>query len=184
MSRLGTLLYDLGEMKDKTGLLRSERIKNAIAAVSLIFMLATFIVAMDPGPFLGLGYVGVFVFSLFGSGIFIVPLVSRYLNIVVVAIVASLAMAINDVVGWYVGKRGHVVFPRSRRVLRAELTLHKYGPYALIFFSFLPLPYDFFGVIAGYLEFPFWRFVIPTFVGRLIRFLLIGAGVIAIWGIY
>lgn len=163
-------------------IVRTEKFRKITAFLALMFMILTFVISLDPRPFLNLGYFGIFVFSIFGSGIFLVPVISRYLNVFVIAFIVSLGMAINDLVSWYLGKRGDIVFPRSKRVIRAEKTLHKYGPYGLLFFSFIPLPYDFFGVIAGYMEFPFWRFVIPTFLGRFLRFLILGTGSIAIFG--
>lgn len=166
-----------------SNIVKSKRFRGITTFLAVVFMFATFVLTLDPRPFVKFGYLGAFVFSLFGTGIIIVPVLARYMNLALLSLLVALGMAINDTVGWYVGRRGDVVFPRSKRVIRAEETLHKYGPYGLVLFAFMPLPYDFFGVIAGYLEFPFLRFVIPTFVGRFARFMLLGSGSIAIWGV-
>lgn len=161
---------------------QSKRFKKLIVIVGIVFSISTFFIILQPEPFVRFGYPGVFVFNLFGPGTFLIPMLARRMNIFVLAVVTALGMAINDSVSWWVGKSGAVIFTRSKRVIKAEDTLHKYGPYGLLFFAFIPMPYDFIGIIAGYLEFPFWRFLIPTFLGRLVRFVLMGAGILTIFG--
>lgn len=148
-----------------------------------MFSVATFFMIFNPEPFLRYGYPGIFVFNLFGPGTFLVPVLSRHLNVYLLALTSASGMAINDSVSWYMGKNGDVVLPRSKRVIEAEKTLHKYGPLGLLLFAFIPMPYDFIGLIAGYMEFPFWRFWMPTFLARFVRFVLLGFGVISIWGL-
>ncbi|MDZ4228787.1 MAG: VTT domain-containing protein [Patescibacteria group bacterium] len=147
-----------------------------------IFYLLAFVVMLDPSPFLKFGYWGIFVFNLFGPGTFLVPTASRHLAVVGVALATTLGMTINDSVSWLAGKNGDIIFKRGRRVERIEKYIKQYGPWALFFWALIPFPYDFIAVIAGYLKMPFWRFLIPTFFGRLFRFLGLGSGTVAIWG--
>lgn len=163
-------------------IISSPKFKKAVITVGGVFTVATFFVIFKPEPFLRFGYPGVFVFNLVGPGTFLIPILARYMNVYILALVSASGMAINDTVSWYVGKSGDVILPRSKRVIRAEKTLHKYGPFGLLFFAFIPIPYDFIGLIAGYLEFPFWRFWIPTFIARFVRFVLIGGGVLTVFG--
>jgi len=128
------------------------------------------------------GYLGIFVFNLFGPGIFLVPAASRHFAVLGVALATALGMAINDSVSWLAGRNGDVVLPRGRRVEQAEGYIKKYGPWALFFWALIPFPYDFIALMAGYLKMPFWRFLIPTFLGRLFRFLGLGSGTVAFWG--
>lgn len=165
----------------------SEKLKSAGLLIGIIFtivtFLLTFLAVLNPDPFIKYGYLGIFTFNLVGAGTLLVPVLARYLNIYMLALVSSAGMAVNDTVSWYVGKSGDVIIPRSKRVIKTEKTLHKHGPYGLLFFAFIPWPYDFIGLIAGYLEFPFWRFWIPTFIGRFLRFVLLGYGVIGLVGL-
>ena len=149
---------------------------------AVVFYLLAFVVAFKPEPFLRFGYWGIFAYNLFGPGTFLIPVVSRHFAVFGVALATSLGMAINDSVSWLAGKNGDIVFPRGRRVARIEAAIKKYGPFALFFWALIPFPYDFIAVIAGYLKLPFKRFLIPTFLGRLLRFLLMGSGIVAIWG--
>ncbi|MFH0942819.1 MAG: VTT domain-containing protein [Candidatus Beckwithbacteria bacterium] len=157
-------------------------LKACSLVFALIFYLLAFVIAIKPEPFLRFGYLGIFGFNLVGPGMFLIPAASRFFNIAGVATVTALGMAFNDAVSWLAGKNGDIVFPRGRRVEKIKVSIKKYGPYALFFWALIPFPYDFIAVIAGYLKLPFWRFLIPTFLGRLVRFLLMGSGIVAIWG--
>ena len=170
-------------MKEKLiRVLKSKTFKRFAIGAYFISVVVAYFTAINPEPFLRFGYGGVFVYNILATGIVLVPIISRYMNVFVVAALAALGMAINDSVSWVVGKNGDVILPRSKKVKQIEDTLHKYGPWGLFFFSMIPMPYDAVGVIAGYLEFPFWSFMIPTFFGRFIRFLILGGGSIAIFG--
>ncbi|MBU1323302.1 VTT domain-containing protein [Patescibacteria group bacterium] len=163
-------------------ILQSKPFKIFTLVFAVVFYLLAFVIAFTPEPFLKFGYLGIFVFNLFGPGTFLIPVASRHFMVFGVALATSLGMAINDSVSWLAGKNGDIVFPRGRRVARIEAAIKKYGPFALFFWALIPFPYDFIAVIAGYLKLPFKRFLIPTFLGRLLRFILMGFGIVAIWG--
>ncbi len=149
--------------------------------LGLGFLIYTFVfVARDLAPFLKFGYPGVFLFNLVGPGMFLIPFLAPHMNVPVLAFVSALGMAFNDSVSWMVGKNGDVVLPRSNRIARIEGIMKKYGPFALFFWALIPFPYDLIGIIAGYLQVPYRFFVLATFLGRFVRFLLLGFGTIAI----
>lgn len=160
----------------------SKPFKVFTLVLAVIFYLLAFVIAFTPEPFLRFGYPGIFVFNLFGPGTFLVPTASRHFAVFGVALATALGMAINDSVSWLAGKNGDIVFPRGKRVAKIEGYIKKYGPWALFFWALIPFPYDFIAIIAGYLKMPFWRFLLPTFLGRLLRFLGLGSGTVAIWG--
>jgi membrane protein DedA with SNARE-associated domain len=160
----------------------SKPFKTFTLILAVIFYVLAFVIAFAPEPFLKYGYLGIFVYNLFGPGTFLVPTASRYFGIFGVALATALGMAINDSISWLAGKNGDIVFKRGKRVEKIEAYIKKYGPFALFFWALIPFPYDFIAVIAGYLKMPFWRFLIPTFLGRMLRFLGLGSGTVAIWG--
>lgn len=161
---------------------QSKPFKVFTLVLAVIFYLLALVIAFAPEPFLKYGYAGIFVFNLFGPGTFLVPTASRHFAVFGVALFTASGMAINDSVSWLAGKNGDVVFPRGRRVERIEGNIKKYGPWALFFWALIPFPYDFIAIIAGYLQMPFWRFLVPTFLGRLVRFLGLGSGTVALFG--
>lgn len=158
-------------------LFQSKKFKKATFILGLLFILLTFVISLNPKPFLKFGYLGLFVFSLFGPGMFLVPSLVRHMNIFGLAFVTALGMALNDSVTWMIGRSGDVILPRSKKVKRIEGTIHRFGPLALFFWSLIPFPYDIIGFIAGYLEFSYQSFIIPTFLGKFVRFILLGFGI-------
>ena len=144
--------------------MRSPKFKKLTLILGVLFFILTFFISFNPGPFLKFGYLGVFVFNLFGPGTLLFPSLVKHMNLIGLAIATTSGMALNDSVSWLVGRSGDVV--------------HKYGSVALFFWSLIPFPYDLIGLIAGYLEFSYKRFLIPTFLGRFIRFILLGLGIV------
>ena len=166
-------------MKNKlTKLMRSPKFKKLTLILGVLFFILTFFISFNPGPFLKFGYLGVFVFNLFCPGTLLFPSLVKHMNFIGLAIATTSGMALNDSVSWLVGRSGDVVLPRSKRIERIERSIHKYGSVALFFWSLIPFPYDLIGLIAGYLEFSYKRFLIPTFLGRFIRFILLGLGIV------
>ncbi len=90
-------------------------------------------------------------------------------------------MALNDCISWFIGSYGHELIPRSKKVERLEKSINRFGVYALFFWALIPFPYDLIGVIAGYLGISFSKFIVPTFLGRFIRFVFMGIGIIKLF---
>lgn len=169
-------------MKSKlVNLFRSKRFKWIVLILGVAFFILTLFISLDPKPFLRFGYLGVFIFNLFGPGTLLLPSLALHMNIVGLALASALGMTFNDSVSWVVGRSGDVVIPRSKKVERIEGTIHKFGVVALFFWSLIPIPYDIIGFIAGYLEFPYKIFIFPTFLGKFVRFLLLGVGVMTLF---
>jgi len=169
-------------MNKLLALTQSKTFKKLAFVFGIAFFFVTLVLAIDPNPFLKFGYLGVFIFNLFGPGTLLVPLLARHMNIVGLAFVTALGMAFNDSISWLVGKSSDVIISRSKKVEAIEATIHKFGPVALFFWSLIPIPYDIIGFIAGYLEFPYKSFIVPTFLGKFVRFILLGSGIVAIFG--
>jgi membrane protein YqaA with SNARE-associated domain len=159
-------------------LLSSAKFKRATFILGLIFFVLTLFISLDPQPFLRFGYVGIFIFNVLGAGTILAIPLARHMNILGLAIASASGMALNDSVSWLVGRSSDSVIPRSPKVARIEKGLHKYGSIALFFWSLIPFPYDIIGFIAGYLEFSYPKFILPTFLGKFVRFLLLGFGIV------
>lgn len=163
-----------------TKLFQTKTFKKIVFVLGALFLILSVGIAIKPDPFLKFGYWGVFLFNLFGPGTLLIPSLSRYMNIPLLSVVTALGMLLNDSISWIVGKNGEVILPPNKKVERVSKQIQGFGPYALFVWSFLPIPYDFIGLIAGYLKIPYKNFAIPTFFGRLTRLLLIGYGTINI----
>jgi membrane protein YqaA with SNARE-associated domain len=162
--------------------LRSKNFKKITLVLGVIFLVLTGLISFKPEPFLQFGYLGVFIFSLFGAGTFLVFSLSRYMNIFGLAGAIALGTALNDSVAWLIGNSGESIVPRSSKTQGIEKSVQKYGVFALFVWSLLPVPYDIIGLIAGYLGISYKRYVIPTFLGKFVRMILIGGGIISYFG--
>jgi membrane protein YqaA with SNARE-associated domain len=162
---------------------QTKKFKQTTFVLGIIFIVLTFFISLDSKPFLKFGYPGVFLFNVLGvRTILFIPLV-KHMNLFLLSMVTALGMGINDSVSWIVGRSGDSVIPPSEKVKKIESGLKKYGVFALFVWSLIPFPYDIIGFIAGYLEFSYKRFILPTFLGKLTRFLLLGTGILAVMGI-
>lgn len=164
------------------------KLKNIISSphfkkISIIFGVTLLILSLfsvqNPKPFLKFGYLGIFVLHLLGAGAVLSFGVARLTNPFYLALATALGMAINDSLAWLIGRNSDVLIGRPEKIKDIEGSLHKYGPIALFLWSLIPFPYELIGFIAGYLEFPFLKFFLPTFLGKFLRTLLIGLGVIS-----
>lgn len=50
--------------------------------------------------------------------------------------------------------------------------LKKYGGLAIIVLAFFPSPFDFLGILLGSMKYPWWKFLIFTFLGRIPKYCL------------
>ena len=166
-------------MKNKIAdFFKSKQFKKLTLILGAIFFILTFFISFNPKPFLQFGYLGVFFFNLFGPGTILFPSLLKHMNLTGLALATTAGMALNDSVSWLIGKSGDVIVKRSKKIERIEKSIEKYGAYALFFWSLIPFPYDLVGLAAGYLEFPYRKFLFATFLGRFIRFILLGMGIV------
>jgi membrane protein YqaA with SNARE-associated domain len=163
-----------------TSFFQSITFKRTTFILGVLFLALTLFISINPEPFLQFGYLGVFIFNLFGPGTLLFPSLVKHMNMFGLVLVTSLGMVLNDSISWVVGRSGDAIIPRSQKVEKIEGIIHKYGPVGLFFWSLIPIPYDIIGLIAGYLEMPYKRFIIPTFLGKLVRFILLGSSLLVL----
>lgn len=158
-----------------------DKLNKFLTLIGYLFVVLSLFLIVKPEPFLRLGYPGIFVFSIFGPGSILVPVLVNRFNLYLLAICTAMGMAINDSITWYIGRNTREWTPKSKKIMKLEESVHKYGMFALFFWALIPFPYDIIGFIAGYLRLPYWKFIIPTFLGRFIRFILIGWGIVKLF---
>ena len=103
------------------------------------------------------------------------------------AFICTLASAVGGVIGYAIGKFGgrpafNFFFPKYKdKLVKVEEMYAKYGFWAVLFSAFTPLPYKVFTIASGILEMNFLKFFLASFLGRGMRFFLVGS-VIMIFG--
>lgn len=128
------------------------------------------------------GYVGVFLITLLASGALVLPVpylgvivvAGMFLNPIAVALVAGVASALGELTGYFLGKSGRAVFPKNRWYVAMEKGMRRYGGPVIFAAAALPNPFfDVAGILAGATKLPIWMFLLTTFLGKSIRFLLL-----------
>jgi membrane protein YqaA with SNARE-associated domain len=91
-----------------------------------------------------------------------------------VALAAGVGGGLGEFTAYLAGRWGSVLIDpdKSTWYRRAEAWMGRYGSLTVFIFSFTWLPFDLAGIAAGALRFPFWRFLLWTVVGRLLRYLI------------
>ena len=123
-------------------------------------------------------------------GIPIDPIVGYYVAInpsrtLIYALMASLGSALGSTVPYLIGYKGGEALVVKRlgqqRFSRMHAMSEKYGDLALIIPALMPpgFPFKAFTLIAGVTEMGYLHFLLSIFVGRLLRFLILGGLIIA-----
>jgi membrane protein YqaA with SNARE-associated domain len=101
---------------------------------------------------------------------------AKFLNPVLIALVASVAGALGEITGYYAGYLG-------KRIIHLENTpgyerlvvwMERHGPWGIFLLSLQPvLPFDVAGLLAGASKLPLWKFVLPCWAGKFPKYLLV-----------
>ncbi|MFC5382603.1 VTT domain-containing protein [Aquipuribacter nitratireducens] len=111
------------------------------------------------------------------------PVVLQIMTVVewpfLVAVLAAAGSALGESTGWWVGAQGRAVLPSEGRSGRVVTWLHRQSERrvpaagALAVLAAVPNPaFDVAGLVAGTAGLPYPLFLVATFVGRLVRFLV------------
>ncbi len=156
--------------------IQSNSFKKATVIIGVILAIGSIFISFNPTQFLETGYWGVFLYGIFGPVTVIIPTMSQHYNIFILSAVAAAGVVVNDTLAYIVGRNADVFISKSKKVLIVENWVNKYGYWTLFVFAVLPIPYDFIGLIAGYLDLSFKKYAIPLFVGKFCRYVLVGFG--------
>jgi membrane protein YqaA with SNARE-associated domain len=129
------------------------------------------------------GYLGAFLISLITSATVLLPvpgIVALFalgvtLNPVLVGLVGATGGIIGEMTGFMVGYGGREAIPqKSRLYLRLEQLMRRWGTWAIIGITAIPLPiFDVAGLVAGALHYPLWKFLLIGWVGKSIKLILL-----------
>ncbi|MBI2845751.1 MAG: VTT domain-containing protein [Chloroflexi bacterium] len=129
-----------------------------------------------------LGYLGLFLINLMGSGTIILPvpaLLSVYLagetlNPWLVGVVSGAASAIGELTGYLLGFGGGVLIDENPVYQKFYDFMKRYGFWTILVLAIIPNPlFDMAGMAAGALRFPVSRFLIAAFIGKTVRMIAV-----------
>jgi membrane protein YqaA with SNARE-associated domain len=116
----------------------------------------------------------IFVPVIFHISIMVWAIESCNCNLALVVLVASVAGALGEITGYYAGYLG-------KRIVLAESTpgynrfvgwMQRYGPWGIFLVSLQPLT-DIAGLLAGASKLPLWKFFLPCWPAKFIKYFVI-----------
>lgn len=125
------------------------------------------------------GYLSAFVLSVIFNATLILPagnmailmaLGTTMPSPVVVGLVGGTGAAIGEIVGYIAGRSGRGLVARSQMYGRVEGWLRRWGSITILIFSLVPFVFDLVGIAAGALRFPFWKFFVFCWLGRVVLY--------------
>lgn len=133
------------------------------------------------------GYLGLFIVNFISAASIILPVPSFFLvflfggilNPWLVALVSSAGNALGELTGYAVGFGSEKVIERRYKKLlaRTKLWIERHGIFPIIvLFGATPLPDDVVGILAGVIKYNWKKFLLASFIGKLILNLVLAWG--------
>lgn len=128
------------------------------------------------------GYGGLFVLTLLANATVVLPtpalgaalLAGQALNPWAVGVVAGLAAGLGEITGYLAGRGGSPLLERSRYYGLVERNVQRYGILTIFTLAFVPGPLlDMAGIVAGSMRLPFWKFLLPCLLGKVLRYIVV-----------
>jgi membrane protein YqaA with SNARE-associated domain len=165
------------EKKTAAKLVKSTLFKRIFLVLGIIFIALTYFISVTPDSFLVYGYFGVFLYNIFASSILIMPILVEKMNLFWVIIVSALGNIPNTSINYLVGNTSKRFFSNNPFLLLIKKWMEKYGLIVVYLIAIIPLPIDVNGLMAGYVDIPYKKYILVNFLGRCTSFLLAGLGV-------
>jgi membrane protein DedA with SNARE-associated domain len=181
----------LPEKPQKTGILtwlnkRIVPLAGLILAIAIVSVVAwsyfTFPDFFQKENIAKYGYAGVFVISVILNATVIVPVSNMTVILALGAILpmpwmvglaGGLGAVIGEMTAYIAGRSGRNLIAKNKTYVRVEGWVKRRGWIAIFILSAFPFVFDVVGIIAGALRMPVWEFMVPTFAGRAISYIIV-----------
>ncbi|MEM3395358.1 MAG: VTT domain-containing protein [Nitrososphaerota archaeon] len=127
---------------------------------------------------LNYGYLGIFLISIIGSLIpfipfpylFIVVILSRTLNPLLLGVFAGIGGAIGKITSYLVGRTSYRLLSNStkKQMEAMKKLIGRYGYIGVFIFAVTPLPDDIYYIPMGMARLDFWKFLIASVAGKIV----------------
>jgi uncharacterized membrane protein YdjX (TVP38/TMEM64 family) len=168
---------------------RHKYIKLVIVIVLAVFTLlvALNLHRLDVGWFQALGYPGVFLLALLGSSTVLLPVphlaftftMGAALNPWLVGLSGGIGDALGEITGYMAGYAVEDLAEQSKLYHELEQWMRRNGDLTIFVLSLFPVPFfDLAAMAGGVVEYPLWRFMLATWLGKSIK------AIVAAWAGY
>ncbi len=157
--------------------------------IALIFVVALTIVLFlnrDSIQYLErFGYFGIFLASMLTNASLILPVpgvlitsaMGAVFNPFFVALAAGGGATIGEISGYLAGFSGQKVVEKAKWHDKLEHWMRKHGDWTILVLAFIPNPaFDMVGIMAGAMKIPIYRFLIFSFIGKVLKMLVFAYG--------
>ena len=158
--------------------------RNSLALMMFLLVLAITValfIFKDEITKLGnYGYLGIFLISMFTNATIVLPMPSILIilslgatfNPLYIGLAAGIGGAIGEMTAYAGGYSGRNVWHDNQNYLKAVSWLKRWGMFIVFIFAVLPMPIDVMGLAAGNLRLPAWRFFVPCWLGKTIKYIV------------
>jgi membrane protein DedA with SNARE-associated domain len=134
------------------------------------------------------GYLGTFVLSVATNATILLPMPSILMilplgatfNPLYIGLAAGIGGAIGEMTAYIVGYSGRGIWNNNPNYIKAVGWLKKWGMLVIFVFSVTPMPLDIMGIAAGNLRLPAWKFFLPCWPGKTIKYIVLAY--VGYWG--
>jgi membrane protein YqaA with SNARE-associated domain len=178
-------------------MIASQRRINLIRLATLIFVIAIiaaiFIFRSQISQLGAYGYPGIFLISIIANATILLPVpgvvftsaMGAVFNPFWVAMAAGSGAALGELSGYLAGFSGQAVVENARYYERLKGWMAKYGGWAILVLAFIPNPaFDLAGITAGTLRMPLAKFLLFTWIGKLLKMLVFAYTGASIFGLF
>jgi uncharacterized membrane protein YdjX (TVP38/TMEM64 family) len=170
------------------GLKKQRILRYAALVLALIITVVVYLLRERLQDVANYGYLGIFFISVLGNATIVLPVptfLTAFLgggvyNPLLVGVVSAAGATIGELTGYMAGLGGQAIVENRAMYERFSHWMERYGLFALFVLAAIPNPFfDIAGIIAGMSRIRVTTFLVVTWAGKIVKFVLIaflGAG--------
>jgi uncharacterized membrane protein YdjX (TVP38/TMEM64 family) len=175
-------------------LTRSQVLLRAVILVFVLVLTVVLLLNRDRiAQFEHLGYPGIFLISILANATVLIPMpgvlftsaMGAVFNPFWVALASGTGAALGELSGYLAGVGGQVWLDRSAPYQRLRRWMMRYKDWPILLLAFIPNPFfDMAGFIAGSMRMPLWKFLMLTWLGKILKMLFfayLGTGLFSLF---
>lgn len=166
------------EKKQAAKVVKSNTFQWIFGAFGILFIILTYFIAVTPDSFLAYGYPGIFFYNVFSSSLLIMGVLVEKFNLYLVVLFSALGNIPNTSVNYLVGYSSKSLFSNNPIILKLKKWMERFGLWVVFVLAVIPFPIDINGLLSGYVGIPYRKYIMVTFLGKLLILYLVAIGVV------